>query len=170
MAPADFELRQLLTRRSHGEALDELISLTEAELVVILEIECVPMTGRHPGPGGAGPGRQSSPATCSAPITSPTTPTSARSAALFGSGSDAVVPARGDVGQELTYRCEEISAPVAMLWPSFIEEPCWGLTRGRRFGINTEYDGAFLHTFNIRSSQFQQRFIDRCRAILAGQT
>jgi hypothetical protein len=44
LAPADFELRQFLTRHPHGEALDELISLADAELVVILDIDCVPMT------------------------------------------------------------------------------------------------------------------------------
>ena len=92
------------------------------------------------------------------------------SAVRSGTGSAAPrssPPARGDVGEELTYACEAAGAPLALLWPSHVEAPQWDLTEGRRFGVNTEYDGAFLHSFNIRSPQYQQRFVDRCRAILA---
>ena len=63
LAPTDFELRQRLTLCSHGEALDELISLADAELVLILDIDCVPMTlAAIPELAGAGAGRAASPA------------------------------------------------------------------------------------------------------------
>src|SRR5262249_8996013 len=74
--------------------------------------------------------------------------------------------ARGDVGEELTYRCEEIGQPLHMLWPSSVETPLWDLTDGRKFGVNTEYSGSFLHTFGIRDSQNQHKFVDRCRDIV----
>lgn len=174
-APAGFEVRQVLTRRSHGAALDEVMASAEADLVLILDIDCVPLT----------------------PAAIPDLAARAASGALAGcvqranhidNGAHLYVgpfcmaltralwerlcrpsfepTGRGDVGEELTYRCEETGAPVELLWPSLVEAPCWDLTDGRQFGVNTEYDGAFLHTFNIRSPDNQRRFVDRCRAIL----
>jgi hypothetical protein len=179
LAPTDFELRQLLTRRSHGEALDELISLADAELVLILDIDCVPMTlaaipelaARAQAGSLAGCVQRANHITNDAHLYVGAFCLAISRSLWERLGRPSFRPtARGDVGEELTYRCEEISAPVGMLWPSFVEEPCWDLTGGLSFGVNTEYGGAFLHTFNIRSSPFQQRFIDRCRAILAGKT
>ncbi len=174
-APAGFEVRQVLTRRSHGAALDEIAAGAEANLVLILDLDCVPLT----------------------PAAIPALAAKAKAGALAGCvqranhidngahlyvgpfcmalsralwerlGRPSFEPTgRGDVGEELTYRCEEAGAPVELLWPSHVEAPCWDLTDGRQFGVNTEYEGAFLHTFNIRSPENQRRFIDRCRSIL----
>jgi hypothetical protein len=177
LAPADFELRQLLTQRSHGAALDEIISLAEAELVVVLDIDCVPMTpaaipelvARAEAGALAGCVQRANHIANNAHLYVGAFCLAISRSLWERLGRPSFQPTtRGDVGEELTYRCEEVGAQVAMLWPSSIEEPCWDLTCGRRFGVNTEYDGAFLHTFNIRSPEFQQRFVDRCRAILAG--
>ena len=174
-APTGFEVRQVLTERSHGAALDEIMAGADADLVLILDIDCVPLT--------------------TAAI--PTLAASAEAGALAGCvqranhidngahlyvgpfcmalsralwerlGRPSFEPTgRGDVGEALTYRCEETGAPVEMLWPSRVDAPCWDLTDGRQFGVNTEYEGAFLHTFNIRSPDNQRRFVERCRAIL----
>jgi hypothetical protein len=175
LAPPSFEIRQVLTQLSHGAALDAVMAESDAELVLFLDIDCVPLTA----------------------AAIPALAASAEAGALAGcvqranhidNGAHLYVGAfcaavsrplwerigrpsfqptpRGDVGEELTYRCEAQGVPLAMLWPSRIEEPHWDLTDGRRFGVNTEYDGAFLHTFNIRSPPYQQRFVARCRAIL----
>jgi hypothetical protein len=176
LAPADFELRQVLTRRSHGAALDEIMAGVGADVVLVLDIDCVPLTA-DAIPALAAQARAGGLAGC------------VQRANHIDNGAHLYVGAfclaigrplwerigrpsfqptgRGDVGEELTYRCEAAGAPVTMLWPSRVEEPCWDLTDGRRFGVNSEYDGAFLHTFNIRSPQYQHRFIDRCREILA---
>jgi hypothetical protein len=174
-APSGFEVRQVLTRRSHGATLDEIVGGAEADLVLVLDIDCVPLHD----------------------AAIPTLSAKAKAGALAGcvqranhidNGAHLYVGAfcmalsrslwerlgrpsfeptgRGDVGEELTWRCEETGAPVELLWPSHVEAPSWDLTEGRQFGVNTEYEGAFLHTFNIRSPEYQQRFIDRCRAIL----
>jgi len=43
-APVDFDVRQVLTQRSHGAALDEVMAGADADLVLILDIDCVPLT------------------------------------------------------------------------------------------------------------------------------
>lgn len=174
-APAGFEVRQVLTARSHGAALDEIVAGADADLALILDVDCVPLNAAAI-PALAAKAAAGALAGC------------VQRANHIDNGAHLYVGAfclavsrtlwqrlgrpsfepteRGDVGEELTYRCEETGAAVEMLWPSRIEEPHWDLTEGRKFGVNTEYDGAFLHTFNIRSPQYQQRFVDRCRAIL----
>jgi hypothetical protein len=175
LAPPDFELRQVLTGRSHAAALDEIMAGAEAELVLILDIDCVPLT-RAAIPALAAKAAGGALAGCVqranhidngahlyvGPFCM------ALSRVLWNRlGRPSFEPTpRGDVGEALTYACEDAGAPLAMLWPSHVEAPQWDLTEGRRFGVNTEYDGAFLHTFNIRSREYQQRFVDRCRAIL----
>lgn len=176
LAPPGFEIRQVLTRRSHAAALDGVVAGAEAELVLILDIDCVPLT-REAIPALAAQAADGALAGC------------VQRANHIDNGAHLYVGAfcmafsralwerlgrpsfepttRGDVGEALTYACEAAGAPVAMLWPSHVETPQWDLTDGRRFGVNTEYAGAFLHSFNIRGREYQQRFVDRCRAILA---
>ena len=177
LAPPDFAVEQVLTQRAHGAALDEIVAGAEAELVLILDIDCVPLT-REAIPALAAEAQAGALAGC------------VQRANHIDNGAHLYIGAfcmavsrplwdrlgrpsfeptpRGDVGEELTYRCEAAGAALAMLWPSEVEEPHWDLTEGRRFGVNTEYGGAFLHTFNIRAPQYQQRFVERCRTILAG--
>jgi len=176
LAPPAFEQRQVLTAASHGAALDEIIADADADPVIILDIDCVPLTA-DAIPALAARAAAGALAGC------------VQRANHIDNGAHLYVGAfclavgrplweqlgrpsfqptgRGDVGEELTYRCEAAGAPVELLWPTRIEQDFWDLTEGRRFGLNTEYDGAFLHTFNIRSPEYQHRFIDRCRAILA---
>jgi hypothetical protein len=175
LAPPDFELRQVLTSRSHAAALDEIMAGAEAELLLILDIDCVPLT-RAAIPALAAKAAGGALAGCVQRANHIDNGAHlyvgafcmALSRALWDRlGRPSFEPTgRGDVGEALTYACEDAGAPLALLWPSHVEEPQWDLTEGRRFGVNTEYDGAFLHSFNIRSREYQQRFVDRCRAIL----
>ena len=175
LAPPDFELRQVLTGRSHAAALDEIVAGAEAELVLILDIDCVPLTraaipalaAKAAGGALAGCVQRANHIDNGAHLYVGPFCMALSRAMWERLGRPSFEPTgRGDVGEELTWRCEEAGAPVKLLWPSHVEAPCWDLTEGRQFGVNTEYEGAFLHTFNIRSPEYQQRFIDRCGAIL----
>jgi len=73
---------------------------------------------------------------------------------------------RGDVGEELTYRCEALGHPVHKIWPSSVEAAQWKLTGDCQFGLNTEYGGSFLHTFGIREPANQRLFLERCQHIV----
>lgn len=94
--------------------------------------------------------------------------------------------ARGDVGEELTYRWTEqsgfrvtagatahkYSSNIHFLWPTSCEQPAWELFGGRAFGLGTTYGAVgvhphlFYHAFNARDEQTKSRFLLRCNQIL----
>jgi hypothetical protein len=174
-APSEVAIRQIETRLSHAAALDEFLANTEHDLVVFLDIDCVPLTPDAIAclTGHAAQGKL---AGC------------AQRAGHILNGSHVYVgpfcmaitrqlwedlgrpsfhpTERGDVGEEFTYRCEELGQPIHMLWPTWVENPLWDLVPGRRFGPNTEYGEAFLHTFGIRDPLNQRKFIDSCRVLV----
>jgi hypothetical protein len=173
--PPGFGFQQILTSLSHGSAIDDFLSRSRGNLIVLLDIDCVPLNVEA----------------------LPNLAARAASGALVGCvqranhiqngahlyagpfcmaftrrlwedlGRPSFQPtARGDVGEEFTYRCESGGRVVDMLWPSFMEAAHWDLTDGRRFGPNTEYDGLFLHAFGVRDPANQIRFVERCREIV----
>jgi predicted O-methyltransferase YrrM len=74
---------------------------------------------------------------------------------------------RGDVGEELTYLCEEAEVPVSLLWPTQVTTPKWPLRSGIEFGIGTTYGGAFYHAFEISKRHTVGLFLDKCREVLS---
>jgi hypothetical protein len=173
--PPGFGFEQILTPLSHGAAIDDFLARAQGDLIVLLDIDCVPLSARA----------------------LPNLAARAASGALVGCvqranhiqngahlyagafcmaftrrlwedvGRPSFQPtARGDVGEEFTYRCESWGRVVDMLWPSSMEAAHWDLTDGRRFGPNTEYDKLFLQAFGIRDPANQTRFVERCREIV----
>ena len=173
--PCDFTIAQELTRESHAAAIDQFMAGTRFDLVVILDIDCVPLTewsipalAMHAACGElagcvqranhiANQGHLYVGAFCMA-----------MTRRLWEElGHPSFQPtARGDVGEELTYRCEAFQQPLHLMWPSSVETVFWDLTQNQKFGLNTEYDGAFLHTFGIRDPANQSKFVERCRGII----
>jgi hypothetical protein len=174
-APADFAVEQTLTSESHAFAIDEFFRNTKYDLIVLMDIDCVPLNS----------------------WSMPTLAAHAARGELAGCvqranhldnqrhlyvgpfcmavtrrlweqlGRPSFQPTeRGDVGEELTYRCEVLKYPIHMIWPSAVEEELWDLTNNQKFGLNTEYAGSFLHTFGIRDSANQRKFVKRCRDII----
>jgi hypothetical protein len=176
VVPPGFEILQICTPRSHAGAMDEFMQTSRHDLVVFLDIDCIPLNAAAI-PSLADHARRGALAGCAQ-----------RANHLANDGHLYVGPfcmalsrpvweqlgrpsfaptARGDVGEELTFRCEAMGLPVHMLLPSSVEEPVWALTDGARFGPNTEYAGAFLHSFSIRDPARQRSFAARCGALLA---
>jgi hypothetical protein len=173
--PSGFEVEQILTTRSHGSAIDDFLARSDHDLVVLLDIDCVPLHA-HSLPNLAARAARGAVAGCVQRANH-----IQNDAHLYVGpfcmaftkrlwedlGRPSFEPtARGDVGEEFTYRCEMSGRAVDLLWPSFVETPHWDLTDGRRFGQNTEYDGLFLHAFGIRDRANQGRFVQRCRDIV----
>jgi hypothetical protein len=75
---------------------------------------------------------------------------------------------RGDVGEELTYRCEEAGIPISLLWPTDVMVPLWDLRGGRLFGEGTTYGGILYHAFAIRDQRTCPMFVKKCKAVLRG--
>jgi hypothetical protein len=73
---------------------------------------------------------------------------------------------RGDVGEELTYRCEEAGIPISLLWPTDVTVPLWDLRAGRPFGEGTTYGGVLYHAFAIRDQRTCPIFLKKCEAVL----
>lgn len=173
-ADPDVEVRQIRTDQSHAASLDAFMRTTDADVVIFLDIDCVPLhadalgdladlaaagilagcvqRANHIANGGhlyVGP-------FCMA-----------LSKALWAElGEPSFSPTeRGDVGEELTYRCEARGKAIHMLWPSFVEDPVWALTDQVSFGFNTEYDHSFLHAFGAREPSNQERFLRRFREL-----
>lgn len=161
---------------SHARALDESLAAELPGVIVLLDIDCIPLT----------------------PKAFPFLYESARNGALVGGvqranhiengrhlyvgpfcmafalseynalGRPSFAPThRGDVGEELTYRWEETHRPIRYLWPTDVRQEAWDLVNGRRFGFGTTFEGLFYHSFSIRNREFQHHFIERCRSELS---
>ncbi len=174
-APGSFSLRQTRTEHTHAAALDEIMHTTTPDLVLILDIDCVPLR-EDAIPALALRASQGVLAGCAQRANHIVNDAHlyvgpfcmAMSRKLWQTlGKPSFEPTfRGDVGEEFTYRCQELGQPTHMLWPSSVETPLWDLTDGRRFGLNTVYEDAFLHAFEARNPASQRRFVDRCRQIV----
>ena len=127
--PLDFEVRQILTRGSHAAAIDDFMSNTAHDLVVILDIDCVPLNSR------------AIPALAAHAVRGELAGCVQRANHLRNDGHLYVGPFcmalttklwkqlgcpsfaptdRGDVGEELTYRCEALRHPIHTIWPSSV--------------------------------------------------
>lgn len=75
---------------------------------------------------------------------------------------------RSDVGEELTWACENKGYEVKYFNVHSTEVPKWKLSDNRMFGIGTVYtfknEEVLYHQFEIRISSFN--FIDKCNKIL----
>jgi hypothetical protein len=173
--PPDFSLVQKLTAGTHAAALDDFVRETAYDLIVVLDIDCVPLSASSIPTLAAHAARG-----VLAGCVQRANHIDNRGHLYVGAfcmaftrelweklGRPSFQPTnRGDVGEELTYRCEAIQQPIHMIWPSSVEVPLWDLTDRQKFGLNTEYDGAFLHAFGIRDSANQRKFVGRCRNII----
>lgn len=174
--PEGVAVRQICTRLKHGAAIDAFLAETRYAVVVVLDIDCIPIAdgalerliasaeagalvgtvscanhldnGHHlfVGPFGM-----------------------ALSTDLWtrlGKPSCVATP-RGDVAEELTYAAEAIGAPIDVLMPIASADQIWELPNGLRYGHGTTYEGGLWHAFEIRHRTHQAAFIDKARAFLA---
>lgn len=177
--PAGVDLVQLKTGFGHGRTVDLFVALSRYDLIVLLDIDCIPI----------------------AATALPDLIAKAKAGALAGAAQRAnhidnadhiyVGPflmafsratharlgrpsfretKRGDVGEELTYRAEAANVPIHFLWPTSCDEAKWHLKDDISFGRNTVYDRAFLHAFQIRLPDQQTAFVERVQRVLDGET
>jgi hypothetical protein len=73
---------------------------------------------------------------------------------------------RGDVGEELTYVCEEAGIPVSLLWPTHVTTPKWTLRPEIEFGLGTTFGSAMYHAFEISKGHTVGMFLNKCREVL----
>jgi hypothetical protein len=91
------------------------------------------------------------------------------------------VTRRGDIGEELCYRCEELGIEIELYMPGGYEEPAytyneqrevWPLKDGQpKYAIGTTFVDAqnnemFYHLFQCRLHVFNHHFYAKCKSIL----
>jgi hypothetical protein len=74
---------------------------------------------------------------------------------------------RGDVAEEITYKCQENGVNVYVIWPSHVVQPKWDLINDIKFGIGTTYSEKVYHQYQIiHGSENERIFINKCYSLL----
>ncbi len=176
--PADVDIAQIMTLRSHEDALNQFMDTTPYRAVLVLDIDCVPIRegsvasvfdrmeqGRLVGAAQRAAHIENGGHVYAGPFCLGISQSAyqALGRPRFDSTS------RGDVGEELTFAAEQSGVPVDLMWPIASDDDIWPLTRDHRYGHGTTYDGGFWHAFQIRFTQHQRDFADRCGTFLAAR-
>ena len=173
--PADCEFSHILTEKSHGEAIDEYVASSSADVIVLLDIDAIPLRPNaltllieHANRGElAGVVQRSNHIENNAHLFVAPCAMAFKRALWEQAGRPSFKPTgRGDVAEEFTYACEERGLPVSKLDITYSEGDIWDLTDGRKYGHCTEYGHLFFHAFEIRVPFNQQRFVAKCKDIL----
>lgn len=164
--------------RGHGEAIQTLARQSQADLLILFDIDCIPLH-RHvlehcylpvmQAGGLVGPAQRANHLNrliYAAP-----------SAIGFSRelyrrvGQPELTPSkRFDVGGSLTWACARRGVPVVKLPPLSCEVPKWPLDDDKRlsYGHGTTYVGGIYHAFEIRLGSTQERFLRKCHEVLRG--
>lgn len=172
--PPGFVFRQVKTTQSHYESLDSYMKNCGDDVTIFLDIDCVPLhsEGLSELASFALQGRLVGCVQRASHIDN--------AAHLYVGpfclaltkvlweelGCPSFMPtAVGDVGEQLTYACEEKGVPVTFIWPSKVDDARWPLTKNKWFGLNAEYGQAFFHAFSIREDGNREKFLEYCRRL-----
>ena len=181
MMPSGWKFDQYLFRPKsddwapHAFALSQRVEASERDIVIILDIDCVPLTPQaliylYDGAAAGeliGCIQRANHLSNGAHLYVGPFCMAFDRRVYYGLGSPTFVHSqRGDTGEELTYHWEAGGRRVRFIWPSHCEQPMWELDGSTRFGLGTTYAGLFYHTFNIRDGITRQMFIDKCLSIL----
>lgn len=81
--------------------------------------------------------------------------------------------AKGDIGEELTYRWEEQGRPTHKMRPTHVEVPLWPYENDREkvYGHGCTFGGLFYHEFESsgytgKAAEHRERFLRKCASIL----
>jgi len=166
---------------SHAQALNDFLTVHLAEVIVILDIDCIPLSPRafprlieccRDGTLVGGVQRANHLDNDRHLYVGPFCMAFSLSAYKELGSPSFSATSRGDVGEEVTYRWEEERKAVHFLWPSACDKPIHPLDFGFNFGIGTTYEDLFYHSGYIRVTrlQLEDTFIEKCRKVLSTQS
>lgn len=171
----DLNLEQIETQLQHPDAIDHFLSAEQWDVVVIFDIDCIPLTkdavltsiglSQYALVGAA---QHASHIAHSNDYVSPAFMVLSRRVwSELGKPSFAPTP-RADVGQELTIAAyNHDSIPVLMTYPVHVEKPMWRYDDDSMFGIGTDY-GKVYHAFESRmNAEARALFIQKCQQVIA---
>jgi hypothetical protein len=180
--PEGWSFKQHFTSKRHPDALSFLVEEAETDIMIVLDIDCVPLTPgalqyiSWPAQRGALAGcvqRANHIKNCAHLYVGPFCMAFSKTRYKELGSPSFNETARGDVGEELTYAWQRDNPTmIKFLWPSNVEQPIfeWTLDGSYTFGLGTTYDGLFYHAFNARTPEGSKRFIAKCDEILDKQS
>ena len=171
-------IEQIISNTTHGEFLSEIAKKGDSKYIILFDVDCIPLTSNIydiilteleteqciigiEQMCGCNPHNHlyAGPA-CLAFSTELYESLGYPSLAQNGN--------RSDVGEELTWLCEENNINVKFFKVTSSEIPKWKLTDNREFGIGTTYNhnniDVLYHQFEIRKGS--DNFIAKCKSIL----
>ncbi|HQU41028.1 MAG TPA: hypothetical protein PLI89_14245 [Chitinophagales bacterium] len=168
--------RQYLTDLQHPEACDEVLANTDAEMVILMDIDCIPIhqyaitdVVRKVQSYNAivGAAQNANHIIDCIDYASPAFVV-IRMDLYEKAGRPSFVPTeRGDVGTELTYACRANNVNIQLLPILSVEDPRWSLSTGEKFGIGTLYYPGIYHAFESRmNASARGAFIRKCEEVL----
>jgi hypothetical protein len=166
----------------HGQWMDQVMSLSDAEVIVFLEPDCIPINktkfldavyyaiendtfcgiaqaSNHIEPKNhiyAAPGFFA--------IT--------QSAYTRLNKPSFMCTNRGDAGEEVSWRAEELNENYRVILPTYYEKPSkegiWNLGPLGQYGIGTVFSDTVYHLYQGRYNDNVELFAKRCKEVIAG--
>jgi hypothetical protein len=171
LLPKDFSFFQIQTALDHPTSVDVFIRATSYETILVLDIDCIPLSAAALGLMAAearpdqliGCAQRASHIDNGGHVYAGPFCCGVNRRLYVDVGAPSFAPtSRGDVGEELTFACEALGKGVKLWWPTAVEESRWKLTDQINFGIGTTYADRFWHLFEARSERNQARFVAKC--------
>ena len=172
--PEGFDFKQIMTDKSHYESLDDYMASSLDDATIFLDIDCIPLhssallelASAALQNELAGCVQRASHIDNNQHLYVGPFCMSLTTRLWHSLGRPSFRPtAVGDVGEQLTYECEERGIRTRFIWPTFVEQELWPLVEGVSFGHNTVYGDAFFHAFSIRSDSTRSAFLEYCSEV-----
>jgi hypothetical protein len=174
--PEGVDVIQLHTGFGHADSIDLFLNFCDYDIIILLDIDCVPISmaaiptllerakaGFLVGAAQRAHHISNGQHIYVGPFLMGLTMATYRKLGMPRFSATA----RGDVGEELTYRAETDRLAIQFLWPTRCDVPTWHLKDDIYFGRNTIYENSFLHGFEISKPKQQADFLATIRRVFA---
>jgi len=174
----DIPFFQLLTYGDHGHSIDQFIKKTVSDIYILFDIDCIPLNksvierfvsaakeDRLIGCAQRFPLIKNNKHIYVAPCAMAF---SRKLWETLGCPSFCRTD-RGDVAEEMTFKCEEKGIPISYLMPTHVVKPLIDLVGEYKYGFGTTYDNDIFHAFRIRQRKTKDMFLTECKKVLGNK-
>lgn len=173
-------IEQIQTDLSHEAAIDEFLKEETWDLLVLFDIDCIPLKWNEGYICNIGL-ESFDIRLFGAPQRANHIPNSKdyvapgfmvlRKDIYEAIGKPSFAPThRGDCAEEISYRCRDKGIPIEYLNVIHVDQQLWSLEDGTLFGYGTTFGNLFIevnHAFESRANHFStSNFIQKCKEVL----